>query len=358
MAGPVLRTGLFFAILIPDMGSKRIIYLMIFSLVSVSSLMAQTYTLRQILDLTGARFHWDPWRRIGLLEREDHSVMFRADDSLMIVDGKEKIETGTVIYDDKGRLVFSSQAAWSVFQVFGVKHQTPPRYRVGVILIDPGHGGKDPGAVGRWTVDGIPVRLEEKHLNLDISLRLYDMLRRAYPDKRIILTRSDDSYLSLEDRVAIADSFELDPYEGMLFVSVHANASVNRKAKGIEVWYLPPGYRREILSDDSGSVVLPILNTLWEEELSLESRKLADWVLAGMVTASAGRTLNRGVKEEGWFVVKNRKMASILVEAGFVTNSEEAALLRSTVWLNDLTTGIYNGVVRFVTYFESRASSP
>jgi N-acetylmuramoyl-L-alanine amidase len=322
------------------------------------TLFAETYTLKQILDLTGAQFRWDPYRKIGMLDRSDHTLLFRADDSMMIVDGKTKIETGTVIYDEKGRLVFSEQAARSIFQVFGVKHSDPPRYRVGIILIDPGHGGKDPGAVGTWTIDGTAVKLEEKHLNLDISLRLYDMLKRQYPDKKILLTRYDDSYMTLEERVEMTNGFELDPYEGMLFISVHANASVNKKAAGIEVWYLPPGFRREILTGESDEVFLPILNTLWEEELSLESSRLADMVLSGMLAAAAGRSPNRGVKQEGWFVVKNRKMASVLVETGFVTSQEEAALLRSTPYLADITSGLFNGIVKFITYFESRVSSP
>jgi N-acetylmuramoyl-L-alanine amidase len=171
-----------------------------------------------------------------------------------------------------------------------------------------------------------------------------------------MLTRSGDSYLQLEDRASQANNIPLGEHEAILFLSIHANASFNTEARGYEVWVLPGEYRRELIDssvmDEESRSIAPILNVLLEEEYSIESISLARAVLESFDRELAGLSVNRGLREESWFVVRKAKMPSILIELGFVTNPEEARLLAQEAYLQKLAQGIYTGVLRFIHAFE------
>ena len=230
-------------------------------------------------------------------------------------------------------------------------------YVLSTILIDPGHGGRDSGAGRKWPVDGIEYPISEKDVVLEISLRLAEALRNSYPEKNVLLTRENDSYPTLEERVALANGVSLGPREGMIYISVHANASLSSRAEGFEVWYLPQDYRRELVDPDSlggPGEILPIVNALWEEEFTQESVTLADMILDGFRDGLGPDVPDRGRREESWFVVRNARMASVLVEVGFLTNDAETSRLRQPEYLRRITDGIYNGVADFINYFESQ----
>jgi N-acetylmuramoyl-L-alanine amidase len=313
--------------------------------------------LENLLVRTGATLRWDPFRHTGSLTKDDTTLVFRSGDPWMILNGEELVVTGTVL-EERGRLVFSSEAADTILGIFGVDSELTGSYRLSTILIDPGHGGRDSGAGREWPVDGIDYPLTEKDLVLEISLRLAEDLKRKYPDKHIILTRETDIYPTLEDRVTLANGVELQAREGMIYLSIHANASLNPKAEGYEVWYLPQDYRRTLVDPGtlggSGNSIAPIVNALWEEEFTHESVRLADMILKGFDNILGADIPNRGRREESWFVVRNARMASVLVEIGFVTQDTEAIRLRSPEYLSRITEGIYNGVIDFVSYFESK----
>ena len=168
------------------------------------------------------------------------------------------------------------------------------------------------------------------------------------------MTRSTDVYLKLEERTDIANSVELKENEAILYISIHVNSSLDQSASGYEVWYLSPGYRRQVLdkqvSDDIN--VQSILNDMLEEEYTTESILIAKLVLDGIGTQVGALSKSRGMKEEEWFVVRNSKMPSILVETGFLSNAEEAKLLMDDEYLKKLAIGMYNGLQAFVTHFE------
>ncbi len=228
-----------------------------------------------------------------------------------------------------------------------------PLFRVGVILIDPGHGGKDPGAVGSYTENGKAVSVREKDVVLTVSLNLYKQLKAAYPDKKILLTRNSDTFPTLEDRVNMANNIRLKKNEAILYISIHANASLNTRASGFEVWYLPQSYRRTLVDTNSTSKeVAPILNSMLEEEFTMESILIAKNILEGLDSQIGKKSKKRGLREKEWFVVRNAKMPSVLVELGFVTNPVEAKLLSTPSYLQKCATGIYNGLVSFITLFE------
>jgi len=160
----------------------------------------------------------------------------------------------------------------------------------------------------------------------------------------------------------MANSVELAPNEAIIYVSIHANAAFNKNAKGFEVWYLNPEYRRKLVEPGKpGSPedeIAPILNAMLEEEFTTESVMLARDIMDSLQRNIGAQSPNRGVKAEEWFVVRNARMPSVLVEMGYVTNADEAALLSTDDYLRRVADGIYNGVVDFVAYFESMKGAP
>lgn len=325
--------------------------------VSCLSVGAESMGLEKLLQKTGAVLMWDSWRHSGRLSRDDTVLVFRPDDPWMVLNGEKLIVTGTVLEED-GRLIFSSEAAETILRIFNIDSGEDDSYRLTTILIDPGHGGRDSGAGRTWPVDGVPYPLLEKDVALEIALRLSEALKETFPEKTVMLTREKDVYPTLEERVLLANSINLRPREGMVYISIHANASLSASGEGYEVWYLPQDYRRTLVDPKSlGSGtddIAPIVNALWEEEFTHESVRLADMILAGFEKALGEDIPNRGRREESWFVVRNTRMASVLVEVGFITHSSEAKRLRRPEYLSRITEGLYNGVVDFVTYFEDR----
>ncbi len=330
--------------------------LLLFLLLSLG-VYAESVSLEDLLIRTGATLHWDPWRSTGRLSRDDNILVFRSGDPWMVLNGEKLIVSGTII-EEQGTLIFSREAAQTIFKLFNADSQLSGSYNLTTILIDPGHGGRDSGARRNWPVDGVSYALLEKDIVLEIALRLAENLREHFPDKKVMLTRDSDVYPTLEDRVILANGVELKPREGMIYLSIHANASLNTDAEGYEVWYLPRDYRRTLVDEGSlggsSNSIAPIINALWEEEFTHESVRLADMILKEFGNALGPDIPNRGRREESWFVVRNARMASVLVEVGFITQNSEAGRLRRPEYLSRISDGLYNGVVDFVNYFESK----
>ena len=281
--------------------------------------------LSEILERTGARFEWDAYREQGALVRGDTMVTFSVGSDIAVVN-LQGIERVSPPVRRDGSLLFSRNFLSFTLGLFPPREQLR---RIAAIYIDPGHGGKDPGAVGNPSDEESDDSIQEKDVVLEIGLRLRDLLIEHYPDREIVMSRDTDRYLTLEERTTIANGIETGPTETVVFISLHANASLNRAARGFEVWFLPPEFRRRDLvdADDAGvddPDLLSILNTMREEEITIESVLLARNVLAGIEARIGDRSPNRGLREESWYVVRNAKMPSVLVEVGFVTNREEA----------------------------------
>ncbi len=190
------------------------------------------------------------------------------------------------------------------------------------VIIDPGHGGDDRGAVGYYG-------LREKDVNLDIALRMADYLRkelRKFPKVKIYMTRNTDVFISLEERVQMAKDIDAD-----VFFSIHANSSRNMKpdADGFETYYsgekenlvfLPASSNvGEGVDDDGGNSTLSsILEDLSTTSAVDESRVLADFVQERL----AERLLcpDRGTKRRNFYVLRYTPMPAILTEVGFLCN--------------------------------------
>jgi N-acetylmuramoyl-L-alanine amidase len=206
------------------------------------------------------------------------------------------------------------------------------------------------------------VTIKEKDITLNVARKLSAMLASSFPDKQILFTRNDDTFVSLEDRVVVANGLLAKTKETVLYVSIHANTSpFNRKASGFEVWCLPPEYKRTLLDEKAAGKdnqdILPILNSMLEEEISVESTVLARELLAGLDKRIGDRTEDRGMRQNDWYVVRNARMPAVLTEVGFVSYPEEAARLADDSYLKNVAQGMYDGIHSFITRFEQYGSA-
>lgn len=330
---------------------KRLCFFVIVVLISVA-FAQNTENLVTSAEKTGAQVYWDSLSGTGILEKNGHQLSFRAGDAVVLQDYKTIALTDAPELRD-GVLYVSRQFLSLAEKVFA-QTQDDAGYHIGAVLIDPGHGGKDPGAMDTHTINGKKVTVKEKDINLAVGKMLYSRLKSAYPDKKILMTRDTDTFLSLSQRTDIANSVKLKDGEAILYVSVHVNSSLDKKASGYEVWYLSPGTRRTVLdkntTDDKN--LFDIMNSMMEEEFTTESILIAKFIMDGLQAQVGNLATARGIKAEEWFVVKNSNMPAVLVEVGFLSNQKEAALLVDNAYLQKLSLGIYNGLAAFVTHFE------
>ncbi len=247
----------------------------------------KTLNASELLLETGAEhLRWDPFFQSGMLLSGNHHISFQTgspgESSFAILDGKDIFNLPSP-YLENGILRFPEMFAEQIALALEKLRETELNsLRIAAIIIDPGHGGRDSGAVGKHTINGRYTELFEKDIVLQVSRDLRDQLLAAYPDKQIIMTRDDDSFPSLEDRVAEAHSVPLKDNEAIVFISVHANSSFNRQARGYEIWYLSPEYRRTVIDKDEfdgSSEVLDILNLMMEEEFTTESIMMAQAIM-------------------------------------------------------------------------------
>jgi N-acetylmuramoyl-L-alanine amidase len=218
-----------------------------------------------------------------------------------------------------------------------------------LIVVDAGHGGKDYGAKGH---NG----LKEKEVNLAIALRLKKILQSRYK-YRVILTRKNDTFISLPGRGEIAND-----NNGDVFVSIHANAAPRRGAHGIETYYLGSGHSEEAKATaarENGKLVRSVNDDQTQEILASmisttkinNSSRLASNIqheLAHSMRKKYSGVKDLGVKEGPFFVLHDTNMASVLVEVGFVTNSKEERRLKQSAYLDNLASFIAKGISKFI----------
>ncbi|MBQ5472425.1 MAG: N-acetylmuramoyl-L-alanine amidase [Treponema sp.] len=310
-------------------------------------------SLIQKAEESGITFYWDSFTNTGMLEKNNHQLTFRPGEKIVVLD------SSLIIFSDAPSIENNEIKISKNFFDKAAEHFSNNEgkcgYKIGAIIIDPGHGGKDPGAIGTITVDGKSVKVQEKDVVLTTGKKLYAMLKKQYPEKQIIMTRSTDIFLTLNERTDIANNVKLADDEAILFVAIHANASLDKKSSGYEVWYLSPGYRRTVIDKsaaDNDKTLFPILNSMMEEEYTTESILIAKFIMDGLQVQIGDKSKARGIKAEEWFVVKHANMPSVLIEVGFVTNQKEAQLLHTDDYLQKTALGIYNGINAFVTHFE------
>jgi N-acetylmuramoyl-L-alanine amidase len=215
------------------------------------------------------------------------------------------------------------------------------------IVIDPGHGGHDPGAIG-------PSGTREKDVVLDMGLKLAKKIRE---DLRmdVVMTRSTDIFIPLEERTAIANKVNAD-----LFISVHANASLNKSSSGIETYYLnlaktekakQVAARENNTSLEKVGVLQTILFDLMANHKLNDSARLADDVQSALYRKIGKQyedARNLGVKQGPFYVLVGATMPSILVETAFVSNEKEEDRLKDPEYQDATVAGIVDGIKAYI----------
>lgn len=224
--------------------------------------------------------------------------------------------------------------------------------KINRIVIDAGHGGHDSGTLG---VGGIM----EKDVVLDVALKLGKLLQDKL-GAQVIYTRSDDTFIPLETRTAIANKAEAD-----LFLSIHANSSQDETARGVETYYLnftsqpdalDVAARENAVSDQSVHQLADLVKKITLKDKLDESREFAADVdkslFEGLHRGNEGLK-DRGVKKAPFVVLIGANMPSILTEISFVTNPRDAAQLRTPEYRERIAESIYKGVARYTSGLSS-----
>ena len=231
------------------------------------------------------------------------------------------------------------------------------------IVIDPGHGGKDYGAPG--AIKGV----HEKHVVLEIGQRLARKIRTDLQCE-VVMTRNSDTYLSLEERTAIANTQNAD-----LFISIHTNASLNSQAYGIETFILNlatddeairVAARENATSAKNISDLDSILHDLMHNAKVNESTRLASYVQQDVMRQLRKRydpLRDKGVKKAPFYVLLGAQMPSILVETAFISNARECKWLSSAAFQEHVAESIVQGLKAYIQQinpmaFEAPARSP
>ncbi len=227
--------------------------------------------------------------------------------------------------------------------------ESQSKNQVETIVLDAGHGGKDSGAVGRYSY--------EKDINLQVVLRLGNILKAKFPNKRILYTRRDDSYPKLKERHAMANRAN-----GDLFISVHVNSSSSKSTsrRGTESYVLGlhrndqkedaiVEYKDMIVDEnamlDPTSPLTSIIIAQYSQAYLTRSINLASYIEAQFV--SQGRR-SEGVKQKGLEVLAGSAMPGVLVEIGFINNPEDESYLNTEYGRNQAASAIAKGIEQYM----------
>ena len=217
------------------------------------------------------------------------------------------------------------------------------------MVIDAGHGGKDPGAIGYSKV-------QEKDVTLAVSLKLGQLIKKHYPDIKVVYTRDKDVFVELQERAAIANKANAD-----LFISIHCNANNDRNAYGTETYCL--GLHRseanlEVAKRENSVILLEdnyvekydgfdpnapeahIIFSLFQYAFINQSVSFASKIDNQLTVTSSRKS--RGVKQAGFLVLYKTTMPGVLIELGFISNKNEEAFLKSTYGQESVALGIFN----------------
>jgi N-acetylmuramoyl-L-alanine amidase len=218
--------------------------------------------------------------------------------------------------------------------------------KLGRVVIDPGHGGHDIGTAG-------PTGLYEKDLVLDVAQRLGTLIEQRL-NSEVVYTRSDDKFIPLQERTAIANEHKAD-----LFLSIHANSSPVHSASGIETYYLnfttsksalEVAARENAASDHSIYDLKDLVQQITLKDKLEESREFAAKVQSSMMSlASRTNGKDRGVRKAPFVVLIGASMPSVLVEIGFLSNPRDEAMMKKPEYRQKLAEALYKGLAQYAS---------
>jgi N-acetylmuramoyl-L-alanine amidase len=227
--------------------------------------------------------------------------------------------------------------------------------KINRIVIDAGHGGHDTGTIG-------PTGLMEKDLCLDVALRLGKLIEQKLPGADVVYTRSDDTFIPLEERTHIANEAKAD-----LFISIHANSSPDHAARGVETYYLnlkgspeamEVAARENAVSDEGIHDLEDLVKKIARTEKIDESKEFAEDVqdsLSKRMQRTAKVVRNRGVRKAPFVVLIGADMPSILTEISFLSNPADEQLLKKPDHRQRIAEGVFQGVSDYLQSLNSMA---
>lgn len=308
-------------------------------------------SLVSLCDANSINWEYDLITRNILMSRDNHKINLRVGEKMVLVDGAPQylkhpvdIYEGLVVVP----LKFKEQIFDSLFKVYIPRKDVAMLpIRIKKVVIDAGHGGNDPGAIGR-------TGSREKHVNLDIAKRLGTLLKQE--GIQVIMTRSTDNFISLGNRVDIANDSQAD-----LFVSIHANANRVKSLTGFEVYYPAidiDDSRRALYAAQHARLNLgnsfystPSLNlkaTLWDMIYNYdraESIRLGRLICNVIERDLDCRIL--GIKGARFQVLKGVRVPAVLIEVGFLSNSGEENFLKNSYYRQKIAQGIKEAILNY-----------
>ncbi|MEI6123137.1 MAG: N-acetylmuramoyl-L-alanine amidase [Bacteroidota bacterium] len=234
----------------------------------------------------------------------------------------------------------------------------PTIKKITKVVIDAGHGGKDPGALGK--------KSKEKDIALSIALKLGNYIKTNFPDIEVVYTRKTDVFVELYERAQIANTGKAD-----LFICIHCNSTKSTEVKGTETWVMGLNKSQanlEVAKKENASILFEndytqkydgfdpnspeanIIFSLYQNAYLDQSLVLADQIQK-QFTNKVGR-VNRGVKQAGFLVLYKTTMPGVLIETGFISNAQEEDFLTTDNGQNLIASGIYRAFKLYKTNFE------
>ena len=324
----------------------------------------QYVPLIKLCETYGIEWKWDNFIRTVIIAKNG-KIVLRPGSDRILVNGEERRLSSPVVFtngavfvpvtfvkNDLGLIVEARPSVEKGFEKMP-EIRAPGKYSIKAIVIDAGHGGKDPGAIGRR------LGTREKYLTLSIAKKL----KRILEDNgiRVIMTRDSDEFISLPERVRIANSSGAD-----LFISVHINASRSRSMNGFECYYLSEAtndnaraleaFENATLKTDEGTIVehsSSLDKTLWDMKLTENRRESAQ--LAGDICSTVDNSLvtrNRGVKTARFYVIKFTRIPSVLAEVGYLSNKFEELKLKDDGYTDRMADIIAKGILTYKNKYE------
>jgi len=321
---------------------------------------------------SGIEWEWDSISRKIVLRKNGREAVFLVGSKYYYVGEEIKKLTEPMLMENGSIYAPLQFAKYTIKRLFELEKKTrisgteaiPERkaieverpsekgYKIKTVVIDPGHGGKDPGAISR-------AGLREKDIVLDVSRRIKQELEKNGIE--VIMTRDSDRFIPLSERTRIANRSDAD-----LFVSIHVNANRARWLRGFEVYYLSEA------TDDNARALATAENSVlkYEENSFAKHTKDLDAIvwdltftenreesieLAGFICQEVGRITwpwENGVKRARFYVLKGAEMPAVLVELSYISNRWDEKNLKDNYYRQDLAGGITRGIIGYKCEYE------
>lgn len=342
---------------------------------------SQYVPLHRLTTVTGIESSFDPVFQKGRLYYKSHYLIYKTGYACFIIDNRLVNESRPVIRRD-GAIYIPRDIAILVIDTFfsnkiiaekkggliisdgSLPEKTEDKIsipdkkgKISFIILDPGHGGKDPGAIGKGGV-------KEKNITLQVAKKVEQILKKRLESVKIKPTRSSDRFIELAERAEIANR-ELRKDANGMFVSIHVNASISNRISGFETYFLSQNPTNEearktatlennvIVLENNGNGRKKYNDLEYMEALMLttqiqkESSTLAD-TIQDCINIKINEFKSRGVHKADFYVLRGALMPAVLIEIGYISHQKEAKYLTTGDYQDKIAAGICDGILKFI----------